>query len=195
MDAERVSGEEGGRGRVESLGEDFGKLLGWNGAAVEPALADVATEPEEHVGDGLVFDSFGDGGETEAVAETDDGGGDLSALARVRHGADEAGVDFEFVEGQELEMAEAGVAGSEVVEREAGALLFQFVGDAGGVFGVADESALGDLEDEALEREVGLLGGGEDVFGKGEVGELGEGDVDGEGEVSGDVFGCGEDGA
>jgi hypothetical protein len=33
------------------------------------------------------------------------------------------------------------------------------------------------------------------VPGKSEVGELGERDVDGEGEVFGDVFGCGEDGA
>ncbi len=39
------------------------------------------------------------------------------------HGADEAGVDLEFVEGEELEMAEAGVACSEVIERQAGALL------------------------------------------------------------------------
>ena len=170
-------------------------MLGRDGAAIEPALADVAAEPEEHVGDGLVFDAFGDGGEAEAVAETDDGGGDLSALARVRHGADEAGVDLEFVEGEELEVAEAGVAGSEVVEREAGALLFQFGCDAGGVFGVADEGALGDLEDETVEGEVCLLGGGADVFGKSEVGELGEGDVDREGEVIGDVFGGGEDGA
>jgi hypothetical protein len=37
----------------------------------------------------------------------------------VGHGADEAGVDLEFVEGKQLEVAEAGVAGAEVVEREA----------------------------------------------------------------------------
>ena len=70
------------------------------------------------------FDAFGHGGEAEAVAEPDDGGGDLSAVPGVGHGADKAGVDLELVEGEELEMAEAGVAGSEVVEREAGALFF-----------------------------------------------------------------------
>ena len=105
--------------RIESFRESFRELLGWDGTTVEPALADVAAQPEEHVGDGLAFDAFGDGGEAEAVAEADDGGGDLSALPRVRHGADEAGVDLEFVEGEELEVAEAGVAGAEVVEREA----------------------------------------------------------------------------
>jgi hypothetical protein len=33
----------------------------------------------------------------------------------VGHGADKAGVDLELVEGEELEVAEAGVADSEVV--------------------------------------------------------------------------------
>ncbi len=61
------------------------------------------------------------------------------------------------------------------------------------MFGVADEGALGDLEDETLQGKVCLLGGGADVLGEREVGELSEGDVDREGEVAGDVFGCGED--
>ena len=61
------------------------------------------------------------------------------------------------------------------------------------LFSVADEGALGDLEDEALEREVGLTRGGDDVSGQGEVRELGERDVDGESEMTGDAFGCGED--
>ena len=85
---------------IEACGEDLGELFGRDGAAIEPALADVAAEPEKHVGDGLAFDPFGNGGEAEAVAEADDGGGDLSALTGVDHGADEAGVDFELVEGK-----------------------------------------------------------------------------------------------
>jgi hypothetical protein len=89
-----VFGGGGWKWRVEALGEDFGKLRGWNGTAVEPSLADIAAEPEEHVGDGLGFDSFGDGGETEAVAETYDGGSDLSAFTVVSDGAYETGVDF-----------------------------------------------------------------------------------------------------
>jgi hypothetical protein len=84
----------------------------------------------------------------------------------VRHGADEAGVDLELVEGEELEVAEAGVAGSEVVEREAGALLLQLGCDAGGVFGVADECALGDLEDETGQRKFCVFGGSPDVPGE-----------------------------
>src|SRR5438067_12806814 len=107
---------------MEPFGEGFGELCGRDGSAVEPTLADVAAQPEKHVSDGLTFDTLGDGGEAEAVAEANDGGGDLSALAGVRHGADEGGVNFELVEGKKLEMAKAGVAGSEVVEREAGAL-------------------------------------------------------------------------
>ena len=89
-----------GDGGGEAFGEGFGELVWRDGAAVEPALADVAAEPEEHVGDGLVFDAFGDCGETETVAETDDGCGNLPALTGVIHGADEGGVDFELVEGE-----------------------------------------------------------------------------------------------
>ncbi len=109
----------GGWGRIESFRESFRKLLGWDGASVEPALADVATQPEEHVGDGLAFDAFSDRDQAKAVAEADDGGGDLSALPRVRHGANEAGVDLEFVEGELLQVAQAGVAGPEVVQGQA----------------------------------------------------------------------------
>jgi hypothetical protein len=63
------------------------------------------------------------------------------------------------------------------------------------LLGIAGESAFGDLEDEAVEGEVRAFGGGVDVTGKGAVGELGEGDVDREGEMPGDVFCCGEDAA
>jgi hypothetical protein len=91
---------DGGSG-VEPGGEDFGELFGRDGATVEPALAEIAAEPEEHVGCGLALDAFGDGGETEAVAQADDGGGDLAALSGVAHGTDEAGVDFELVEGRD----------------------------------------------------------------------------------------------
>jgi hypothetical protein len=61
------------------------------------------------------------------------------------------------------------------------------------VLGIADESALRDFEDEAMEGEVCLLGSGADVFGEAEIGELGEGDIHREGEMVGDVFGRSED--
>lgn len=64
-------------------------------------------------------------------------------------------------------------------------MLLQLVGDEVGELGIADEGALGDFEDETLEGEVCLLGGGTDMAGKGPIGELGEGDIDGEGEVLG----------
>ena len=92
-------------------------------------------------------------------------------------------------------MAEAGVTGSEVIEGEARSLVLQLVGDAAGVFGVADQGALCDLEDEAIQWKVCISGSGEDVPGEREIGELGEGDVNGEGEVAWDIPGCGEDSA
>ncbi len=108
----------GWKRRVDSLGEDFGELRGRNGTAVEPSLADVAAEPEEHVGDGLGCRLLRRRWvRLRLLPRPSDGGGDLSALAVVSDGADEAGVDFELVEREKLEMAKAGVAGSEVIER------------------------------------------------------------------------------
>ena len=150
--------EKLGRVGGHLLGEGGGEIFGRGGAAVEVALADVAAEPEEHVGVVLVFDAFGHGEQAEAVAEADDGGGDLAALTGEGHGADEAGVDLDLVEGKGLELAEAGVADAEVVEGEAGALFLELVGDEVGEFGVAEDGALGDLEDEAVEGEVGFAG-------------------------------------
>jgi hypothetical protein len=183
-----------GRGWEDICCKEAWEIFGWDGASVEPALAELAAQPEEHVGVGLVFDSFGYGEEIEAVAEADDGGGDLAGLLCVGHGADEAGVDFKLVEGQGLEVTKAGVARAEVVEGKAGTLFFELVGDEIDVFGVVYEGALGDLEDETVEGEVCLLRSKTDVPGEGAVGELGERDVDGEGEVLGDGSGCGEDG-
>src|ERR1700733_14995072 len=174
-------------------GEDGGELFGGYGTTVEPALPELAAEPEEHVGVGLALYALGDGNEIEAVAEADDGGGDLSAFPGVGHGTDEAGIDLQLVEGKRLEMAQAGVAGAEVVEGEARTLLLELIGDEGGLCGVADQSALGDFEDKAAQGEVCLVGGETDVPGKAGIGELGEGDVDRQGEMFGDVFGCGED--
>ena len=117
-----------GGGGIERWGwgfvcEEAGKLFSGNGLAVEVTLAKVAAEPEEHVCVSFIFDALGDGKEAEAVAEADDGGGDLSALAGEGHGTDEGGVDLELVEREGLEVAEAGVAGAEVVEGKSGTLL------------------------------------------------------------------------
>ena len=87
---------------VHSLSESSGELLGRYGPPIQPTLADVAAEPEEHIGDGLTFDAFSDGGKAEAVAKAHNSSGNLAALTSVGHGADEAGIDFELVEGEKL---------------------------------------------------------------------------------------------
>jgi hypothetical protein len=181
-----------GRRRRHFVCEERGEFLGGDGFAVKVALTEVAAEPEEHVRVRLVFDTFGDGDKTEAVSEANNGCGDLSALSGEGHGTDEGGVDFELVEGKGLEMAEARVAGAEVVESEPGALLLQFVCDEVGELGIADKGTLGDLEDEALEGEGCLLGRGTNVSRERTIGELGERDIDGEREVRGKDGRCGE---
>lgn len=122
-------GEEEDRLRLRHSDDELVEV-GWgNRVAVKTTLAEVAALPEKHVCLGFGFDTLGHGDEAEAIAESDDGGDDLAALAGVDHGLDEAGFDFNLVEGEGLEVMEAGVAGPEVIECEAGAKFFEVMRD------------------------------------------------------------------
>ena len=172
--------------------KDVVELAGGFGPAEEPALAEVAAEGDHDVCLFEGFNAFGDDVEAQAVAEVDDGGDDLVAVGPVGHGGDEAAIDLEQVEGEGLEVAEAGVSGAEVVEGEAAAKLFEPGGDLEGGVEVVDEAALGELDDEAVKREAGACGELFEEIGEGEVAELDGRDVDADAEVRGQVDGGGE---
>jgi hypothetical protein len=166
-----------GRGQAQGVGlanfgDGFGDLRAGCGATVEPALPALAAEPEEHVRLLFGLDAFGDGDEAERVTETDGGGDDLAALAGAGHVHDKAAIDLELVEGEGLEVLEAGVAGAEVVEREATTEGLDAVSDGLRAGEVHKEGALGDLDGEVAERKAGLVGDVGDLVGEGEVAEL-----------------------
>lgn len=127
--------------------EKLGKITCGERRAIEPALAAVAAEVEEHVRLSFCFDSLRDRSEAETITKTDDGGDYLSALAGVRHLADEAGIDFEFIEGKRLKMAEAGVTSAEVIERERDTERLHFLCNGVCLVDIVDECAFGNFED------------------------------------------------
>ena len=63
-------------GGVWGLGEPGGEVFDGAGAGEEVALDAVAAVGDEEVEGGLVFDAFGDDGESEVVREVDDGADD-----------------------------------------------------------------------------------------------------------------------
>ena len=174
-----VGGHDGGEG-FGLGGEHAGDIVDGGGLAVKVALTEIAAQPEEHAGLRGSLDAFGDGSESEALAEADDSGDDFPALTHAGHGADETSVDLEAVEGEGLEVAQAGVAGAEVVEGEAAAELLQLAGNGIGAGEVFEERALGDFDDDAVEREASLLRAFGDDGGNAGILQLDRGKIDGE---------------
>src|SRR5439155_17500250 len=115
-DTPTPTAEEQIGGAVLGPGDDEGgELFGGDWPAEEVALHLVAA-PLGQVGQ-LVggLDAFGGDLEAEAVAEGDDGGDDrVRAAGKL---GDERPVDLEGVDRQAVQVAEAAVTGSEVVDR------------------------------------------------------------------------------
>lgn len=136
-------------------------------------------EVDAAVADGFVFfegfDTFGDDFGSEGVGEGDEGFDDGEGGGAEVEVAGELHVELEDVGGDAGEEVERGVAGAEVVEGEAEAVLPVFGDDGGEVCGIPDLFGLGDFEDEFIEGEVAGSGGFE-----GEL-DAGGGAVDGSG--------------
>ena len=79
------------------------------------------------------FHAFGDHRELHAAAEGDDGAGDGGIVGIVGKAADERLVDLQDVQRQALEVAERGVAGAEVVDRQLYAETLEAVEDGEGL--------------------------------------------------------------
>ena len=100
---------------------------------------------------------------TERSAEVYDAADHGGALGIRRDPIDEGLVDLDEVDRQVGEVAERGVPGAEVVDRQADAEDPEGVKAGQGEVEILDEGALGDLEDEGLGREPRVLQGSGDV--------------------------------
>ena len=96
----------------------------------------------------------------------------------VGHAGDERAVDLEDVDRELAEVAERGVAGPEVVDREPHAEGLEAAQGRHRRVGVLDQDALGDLEDEAGRVEPGLGQDRRDLGDEAGLGDLAAGHVD-----------------
>ena len=92
-------------------------VLGWQGPPEVPALAKRTAQPQHSLSLFARLDSLGNGPQPKALAEPYHSGHDFSAFAPFGHRGDKTAVYFQLVEGQRLEMEQAGIALSKIVLR------------------------------------------------------------------------------
>ncbi len=102
------------------------------------------------------LDAFGQHLHAERVAERDDRLDDGAGIARRAQRGDEGAVDFEPVEREFLQIAQARIAGAEIVERGRDAKRAQGFELGLGFLRIVDQDAFGHFEHEARCRHAGF---------------------------------------
>jgi hypothetical protein len=111
------------------------------------------------------------------VAEVDGGPHDHRVAVAGRHLADEGAVDLELVHRQGLQVRHRGVAGAEVVDRQAHPEGVQAAEHVEGERRVGHDGALGDLEHQPARRDLPMGQAAGDLLGEGGVQQGAGGDV------------------
>src|ERR1700722_1741483 len=93
------------------------------------------------------------------MGERDDRAHDGRIFRPRHHFTDEASIDLQFVDRQAPQIAHAGIAGAEVVDRHEHAHGAQFLEDGDRLFRVAHDHALGQLDFEETRLEAGVVQG------------------------------------
>lgn len=119
-----------------------------------PGVAPHGTQPLPLIG---ILDALGDGREAEALTQLDDRPRQRPAvLTRVGAAApDERAIDLQDVDGKTLQIAERGLAGSEVIDREADAECLQGLQELDRLGPAVKQRTLGELEDQRVGRKAG----------------------------------------
>src|SRR5450755_1686398 len=140
------------------------------GAGQVEALSHLVAEGTEQIELFEGFDAFGDHGEVESVCQSEDAFEHGKGRCVGGGAGDERAVDLDDVDGQTGQGAQGGVAGSEVVDRDAGPEALQRVecGDSAVDFG--GQCGLCDFQDDLVGVGCGV---GEDVVDGGQVAGVG----------------------
>src|SRR6185437_13392490 len=174
----------GAGARMRRRTQQHRKLVGRERASVEPSLCERAAHLQQQALLLSGFDALRKGYQAEAVAEADDGGDNLPAVRPHDHLLDEAAIHFDLVEGQRHEVAKAGIAGAEVVDGQSAAHSFDFLSDAQGLILIVENGALGDLNDQPVERDAGENRGLAQLRGQASVTKLDGRDIEGDAEMA-----------
>ena len=141
------------------------------GPAEQIALTVFALESGEGPDFGFVLDALGDGRHVERLGQPDDALNDTQAGLAAQHRGHETAVDLERVDGEAMEVAEARIAGPEIVDGDAQAEFLEPVENGGGNLRVADQRALGEFDLDVLRTDGA---GGQRVAQIGDHAEVGE---------------------
>ena len=142
-----------GKGRGPLLGKRQ-RFLGRHRPAEDIALDERAAEVADQLQLVLGLDALGGGLHLEVGREGDDGADERGVAAfRVGGAADEGLVDLDLVERRPLQIAEARIAGAEIVERELHADRLQAGEHLVDMVVIAEEHAFGDLQLQPLRRQ------------------------------------------
>jgi len=123
-----------------------GKALRRFRLSEEPALPNVASKPHEHLCLLLGFHAFCHGGKPQALPQANDGRDDLAAAALPHHGGDKTAVHLQLIEGQRLQVEQAGIPGAEVVQGQFAAQFLQFLSNQSGLLQIVVEGTFSDFD-------------------------------------------------
>src|SRR5208282_262716 len=157
----------------------MGAFCGGYGPAEEVALPFRAMMGLKECELFLRFHAFGDHTQPEVLAHINYGAHDGSVLGIDRDPADEGLVDFQDVNGKLLKIAEAGIAGAEVIHRKVNPHRFELLKYSSGGFGILHKDAFGDLKIKIARFQARFREYRPDAFDETLVAELTGGNIDG----------------
>src|ERR1700723_3138331 len=161
--------------RLQQLGE----LCGGHGPAEEVALAFRTVVGPKECELFLCFDAFGNHALLEVLAHINYGAHDWSVIGITTDSVDKGLVDFQDINGKLLEIAEAGIAGAEVIHRKVNPHFLELLKHGGRGFGILHKDALGELEVEIARVQAGFFKGVDNPREKSGRAEFGGRNIDG----------------
>src|SRR6266852_2516040 len=155
------------------------KLCSGQGAAEQVALSFRATLGLKVGPLFLRFDAFGNHEVLEALSHVNYGAHDGRVIGIASDPVDEGLVNFQDINGKLLKIAEAGIAGAEVIHCKVYPHHFELLKYGGRGFGILHKDAFGDLEFQISRFQASFQEYRPDTFDKTLVAELDGGNVDG----------------
>src|SRR5882762_2096262 len=155
------------------------KLCGGQGSAEKVALSFRATLGLKVGPLFLRFDALGNHEVLQTLSHVNYGAHDGRVIGIGSDPVDKGLVNFQYINGKLLKIAEAGIAGAEVIHRKLNAHRFELLKYGGRGFGILHKDAFGDLEFEISRFQASFQEYRPDTFDKAPIAELDGGNVDG----------------
>ncbi|MCY1409390.1 hypothetical protein D9M71_247390 [compost metagenome] len=172
-------------GRQRFFLQQPGKGGGGRWPGEEVALAEVAVQGLEYRQVTFGLDALGDGLDAQVAGQAEDGLHYLQAFRALVELGHEGAVDLQHIQVEAVQVAEGGIAGTEVVDADAHAQVVELLEHRGGSLGIGHGHAFGDLQAHALRTDAGFCNDAADLLHQVMLGELPGRQVDAHGQGRG----------